>query len=451
MTAEHLSNPVLPAARLNAPGIEAGGASLAEQVLQTLSRWLDRVPRAAWAITDQALFSISNFAMTLLLARWLPSEHEYGAFAVSLSYFYLVGTVHNSVLIEPMLVFGPRHKPSELPQYLSIVALAHFVITLPGALLLAAGGVGCLLIGEKAGGPAMAQALFSTAMASPFILLLWLMRRTCYVRLDPRPAALAGLAYLVLMMGGLAFLYHTQRLSVPLAMLVMALSSLITSIWLARGEGIGSIWPSKALWRTAIHDHAEYGKWAIGSGLVAYIPTNIFFLIIPMLATLGESAALRAMTNLVMPVIQANNAMCVLLLPRLVRQLGTSRFRETIHRSIVIFAGVPLVYWLLLGIFHERVMGLAYHDRYMGSSMLLWIIGLQPVFGGLCAVYQAALECRRRPDLVFWSGLFSAVFCLTGGLWLAEKFGLAGVAATMVLSLAGKWLICWWRERRLAE
>ena len=49
------------------------------------------------AVVDQGLMSGSNFALSILLARWLTSE-QYGAYAVALSIFFFVSTVHQALL-----------------------------------------------------------------------------------------------------------------------------------------------------------------------------------------------------------------------------------------------------------------------------------------------------------------------------------------------------------------
>src|SRR5215208_612330 len=66
-------------------------------------RWLTR---GIWAVVDQGLFTLTNFSLNILLARWLSPE-EYGAFTVAFTLFLLFGALHIAVLIEPLLIFGP--------------------------------------------------------------------------------------------------------------------------------------------------------------------------------------------------------------------------------------------------------------------------------------------------------------------------------------------------------
>jgi hypothetical protein len=69
-----------------------------------------RLPRSigkpGWAVIDQALFAFSNFALNLLLARWL-SPNEYGIFADDYTALLLIATLHTALLTDPMLEIGP--------------------------------------------------------------------------------------------------------------------------------------------------------------------------------------------------------------------------------------------------------------------------------------------------------------------------------------------------------
>ena len=97
-----------------------------------LRTWL---ARGFWAILDQGLFSVSNFALNLLLAHWL-SPHHYGAFAAVFAVFLLLGTLHTGLLSEPMLVLGSGRYKNRLTEYLgtllegTIMAKRRLVIEL---------------------------------------------------------------------------------------------------------------------------------------------------------------------------------------------------------------------------------------------------------------------------------------------------------------------------------
>ena len=67
-------------------------------------RWLEK---GFWALSDQALFALSNFGLNVMLERWL-SPPEYGARSLAFSTCLLVGAFHTALFAEPMLVFAPH-------------------------------------------------------------------------------------------------------------------------------------------------------------------------------------------------------------------------------------------------------------------------------------------------------------------------------------------------------
>ena len=99
---------------------------LAPQV--TEAKWLRESSRwirgGILAVVDQGLMSGSNFALSILLARWLTPE-QYGAYAVALSIFFFVSTVHQALLLEPMSVLGTSEYSGQWREYAGAMVWFH--------------------------------------------------------------------------------------------------------------------------------------------------------------------------------------------------------------------------------------------------------------------------------------------------------------------------------------
>ena len=187
-------------------------------------RW---VGRGFWAIMDQGLFAVSNFGLNVLLARWLAPT-DYGAFSVAYTIFLLLGTFHTAILTEPMLVFGPGKYKERLGAYLGVLLRGHWLFGALTGTLFAAAGLALWRFGHSP----LTPAILGLAVAAPFILFQWLMRRACYVNLQPRLAASAGAIYMALMAAGVLGVYHYGWLGAATALLVMAAASLVSGLWL---------------------------------------------------------------------------------------------------------------------------------------------------------------------------------------------------------------------------
>ena len=190
--------------------------------MQEASLW---AKRGGLVVLDQGLFSAANFLVFVLLARWLVPE-EYGAFAVSYSIFLGLALFHTAVLTEPMMVFGPGKFAGKFQQYLGLLLYGHWVITGIIALFLAGGA----FVAARLGSAAMAQALGGLAIAAPFLLLLWLVRRACHAHDRPGWSVVASAANFAIALGGLALLWRMDRLSAFSSLLILGVGALAASL-----------------------------------------------------------------------------------------------------------------------------------------------------------------------------------------------------------------------------
>ena len=159
-------------------------------------------------------------------------------------------------------------------------------------------------------------------MASPFILFMWLMRRSFYVRSQPQWSATGGVLYLGLMFAGLYGLFSVQRLSVASCLIVMGGAGLVVGLWLLTLLRPPSLLlesrPEPAmLWS----DHWSYGRWATATAVFTWLPSGMAYLLLPAWTGLEGSAMLRATMNLVMPILHANVAI-------------SSSFISILHRGV---------------------------------------------------------------------------------------------------------------------
>jgi len=430
----------------SAAGTTDNGYVASEPLLARRLRWAGR---GAWAIADQGLFAVSNFAMNILLARWLTPT-EYGAFAVAYSVFLLYGTFYTALLIEPMLIFGSAKYEGSFVSYMWVLLRGHWLISGVGGVLLgAAGGVVWL-----AGSPDVGVALMALAPVAPCVLLTWLTRRACFSQLQPHLAAIAGMIYLVLMLGGLAVLSHYQALSVPDALAVMGVSSLVAGVWLIRrivSHGRADREGGSVTMRGVREDHWGYGRWALATSVISWLPSNLLLVAMSGFTGLAGSAAFKAMLNLVMPLLQSLSALAILLLPTLVRVRGRPAFRKLSLFALALFVGGAVAYWLALGAFAEPLVNVLYKGRYHDTAELLWVIGLLPISAAIIAVLSTMLRAIERPDQIFWAYVVSAIVTATVGIAALARWDLLGAAvgqlAASLATTISLVVIVWLRGR----
>jgi O-antigen/teichoic acid export membrane protein len=413
------------------------------------------IRRGTWAIADQGLFAMANVLLNVMLARWLVPA-EYGAFAVGYSIFLFIGAIHTGLITEPLLVFGAGKYLKRLRDYLSVLVGGHWTLTAIGSLLLAGAG----LVARFKGHQHLAQAFFGLAVATPFSLLMWFARRAAYVRFQPRLACSASAVNLVLLLSGLTALGTLHQVSIFSALAMMGAASFVSGLWLLRrliGDVRQAFLPvssryeqiyrqekrqsetddkeSVMAWKQVAADHWRYGRWSTATAFVMWVPLNFFFVVLSVYVNFESSASLKALVNLVLPLLQANAALGSLLLPAMVaRAANRELFKKLLRSSLCLFAGGALLYSLVIGMFSRPLVHLLYDGAYDGHTSGLFLLLVIPILDGALVVLACALRSQARPDRVFWGHLTVALFVLSGGVVATQAAGLKGAAVAMIFA-----------------
>ena len=397
--------------------------------------------RGATAILDQALFAISNFLLNVILARWLPPA-EYGAFVAAYTTLLLVSVAHTALLSEPMLVFGAARYGHAFSAYFRVLQAYHWrlMLALAAFLLLIALGFQAF---EQ---PLLAEAIAGLAIAAPCILLAWLARRACYPVSRPGWAAGAGAVNLAAVLIGIIVVERLGWLSVFSAQLVLAAAALAASVCLIvplRQVAPGALeQPLRAaIWQ----EHWRYGRWSGASGALNWVHGYVYYLVLPLWFGLAATGALKALTNLVMPILQSDAAIATLLMPALARQVAhRSRFTRVVFWSAAAFALEACLYWILLVLVGERALAVLYDGQYAYPRSVLVLLGVVPLLSGLLHVLGNALRARERPEGVFWATAASVVVAGTFGVAATAARGVEGAVLGLVCGIATQCLVMGW-------
>lgn len=399
----------------------------------TLSSWLRK---GSWSILDQGLFAISNFAVNVLLARWLTPE-AYGAFTVAFIIFLLGVAVHGGLFTEPMLVFGAGRFQHRVPSYLRVLLAGHvrYVVAVGLALGIVAGA---FFVGGEV---ELAAALGTLAVAQAFIMFLWLMRRACYVVFRPQLATLAGAGYLVLVVGSAVALQQMGMLTGPIAFGVMGGGALVSGGALAWRLGVFHAQDQSGLVEEVRAAHWEYGRWASATGGLEWLHGALPFLVLPLFVGFEGSATLRALFNLAMPALQGFSALVLLALPVFVQAREKGQLFQTARNLGVALAGLAVGYGLLVGLFGTSIVAWLYRGQYIVEPHLLWLMAALPLFAVTTGVLMAVLRAQERPKAAFQARVAAVGAVATVGVALTAVFGVVGAIGSDLLAFATEALV----------
>ena len=388
----------------------------------------DWLGRSFWTIVDQLAFSGSNLALNILLARWLLPM-QYGAFSVAFSMFLLIGAMHSTILVEPMMVFGSgRYQPRFL-DYLRALLRLHWRITLT----IAAVGTVVAMLTWRRPWP-FSSLLLAASIAMPAVLLSWLVRRAFYVVDRIEQGAVSSVVYATIVVAGVVGLRAGGGLSPATAFVTLAVAGLGSAMLSLRLIRVGT---SREAIRTGevLTTHLPYSRWAMASSLFMWIPTNAVIVAMPLVADLDASAGLKAALNVVAPAQTVWTALGLMLLPQLVRAGGLDDL-ALLRRSLLWTIGAGFAVWVALTFMSLPLMHLLYHGRYDHEAGLLIALAAFPLVCGIEIALEMLFRARQAPRQVFVAWVVASLVVIPAGIGATALFGSRAAAITIVATFA---------------
>ena len=412
-------------------------------------RW---VSKGGLAILDQGLISGSNFMVSILLARWLMPD-QYGAYAIAFGIYLMLSLVYQSLVLEPMGVFGGSVFRTNLRGYVRTLVSIHVVLSVS----IFAALLGSWAISHQvSSGSAVTGALAGIAFASPCLMLFALARRCFYVELSPAPAAAGAFIYSAVVLAGLYLVYQRALLSPFVAFLLLGSGALITGTVLMFGvrSKLSGSGPAPHL-REAWGRHWRYGRWALAGCIAGWLPSYIYFPLLSSFTGMAESGQLKALMNLTLPFEQMKGALVMLVLPyaaRIAERNGKAGARVLGTRLTLASIVGAVMYWAVIIPLHKPIFHMLYSGRYLDVAYLLPALALGQVFWSATFGPSLALRAMESPASVFAALGIATLGSLVVGVPATWAFGLKGAIwgsnAADVFSFVALW---WVLQRKLAQ
>jgi hypothetical protein len=392
--------------------------------------------QSAWSLVDQGLTALTGFCVTFLLARWLAPD-IYGAYAIAFAGYLFVSGLHNVIVLEPMSVIGSSRHVDQLAAYFRGQMGVHAVLV--GACSV---GVICVawLVWRIAPNSPLGGAIAGSGLALPFMLLLFVARRICYVRRCPRVAALGSGCCLALTIAGLYGLRYLNHVSPFLVFILVGMASFAGSYEVLRRIGVstsavGAIGSERTTWRFVLIENWRYGRWLVGSTILYSISGQVQMFLAAGLLGLGAAGILRAMMLPASVMTQAVTAAGLLVLPGLSYDFGRG-FVERVREKALIVSWVLCVagicfaggLWAVDGSVEHLLFG----GKFAAHAWLMPVLATIPAANGLTMGFSAALRVSQKPHLDLIANAIAAPVAVISAVSLMRLCGIAGAAGSMV-------------------
>jgi O-antigen/teichoic acid export membrane protein len=415
--------------------------------------------KSVLSIVDQGLTAAVGFGVNFLLARWLPTP-IYGAFAVAFAVYLFVSGFHNVLLLEPLSVLGPARHAHRLRAYFRAQIATHAALVGVLAMLVVLAGLATMQIAPA---NPLGDGLTGGGIALPFLLLLWLVRRMCYVVNRPAVAVLGSAVYSLLVLASFLVAWKADKVTPGSAFVLMGAASLVTSALLLWRLGLRAnrAHTERALkWARVLRENWLYGRWLLGSAVLYAVTSQLQMVLAAAFLGLGAAGILRAMQIPSLVMTQIITATGLLVLPALSYNFArgeTQRLRRRATLVSLVLGAFALAFAGLFAFFGAPIEHILYAGKYAPYTSLMAMLALVPVMNGFAAGFSIGMRASQKPQFDLISNVVAAPVGLLSALLFMRWWGLAGAAVSMVLGFAALALttfICFrlsaGRDRRLA-
>jgi O-antigen/teichoic acid export membrane protein len=420
-----------------------------ESVRTGFSAWLTTT---GGTIADQGLYAGANFAVNILLARWLELR-AYGAFAVALSIVYVAGAYHTAVLIEPLMVFGSTRYAQKFAGYLRLLLRFHWALS--GLILLLL--VGAAGVTRSLGSQEMAIALLGGAAASPFILLIWFVRAACYVRRRPQLALMGSGLYAIVVVTSPCLLWVKGLLSVGTSFAAIGLATLLGAgaVVFALWRDCGGAKRSDVEPAVVFREHWHYGSWNLLATIARFSSSEVLTVLVPVFLGLREAAVIAFVLALMRPLFLLVRVIPPVMLPVAssfsVNRGSRVRLKSYVIRWLLICAGGALTYGIAVTLLYGRICHAFFGGKYSGHGLLVLLFTLAYTASVSTQVLGVVLQAAAATKLIARIWCVPALATLLLSVPVLMRGSLVGVVALFALNY---WIVAiltaWHSAKQLA-
>jgi O-antigen/teichoic acid export membrane protein len=386
--------------------------------------------RSSLILVDQAVASVSNFAVVLLVGRWLGPA-ELGLVALVLSIWVIAYGVFRAAVGDPMVVFGEPHGLGEYVAATGVMSVVGIGLLVGTSLILALAS------------RSYAEVL-ALAVGLPFLLLQDLWRRVAYMRGQPGKAVWNDVAYLAVQGVAIAVLHQAGEFTASGSLICWGLGA-------AAGAALGVIQfrPNRAGMRAGV-DMLMRGRgmsaWLVlDFGVNRWARQAVLFIIAAVAGTtavgaIQASASLLGFTNILV-LGWSSEALAVGAVAA--RRANDVEVRGLVRRSALFLLLTMALACGLFAVLADKLLPAIYGSGYSAYTRVAAIVALQTFLAAMDLYPVTLLRILQRTRRMFAArAVLSPIGLLVA--WPLASLGLRGAAwATVAMAAAltgGAWL-----------
>ena len=401
--------------------------------------------KAMWALFDQAVVSLANFALNLALARYASPE-VYGQFVIVFALLLFVyGCIQAPFTLDPLIILGGKINDKETQLIYARRTLGfHFLISLVSIVVL-------LVVGALSW--TFQNLIYARAMLLASVPLLFMNLRffiRCFYIMKGKfgEAFRSDLSVLIVIGLGVVGLIYMREPSDWAAVALMTMAEAAATLLLMATKRkqllrvisglVSDIKAQPMVWKwKEVRQNWDYGKWLLLANSANYAYQSVQFLLLPVFVSLASLAGYRACYLLAQPIYlfttgleaYAWNRSAERMKSGGVRKLQGFLWKMTCSVSIFI-----LLYALFIGLTSRVVLETIYAGKFGEFAVLTWFFTTASLFAFWGKMLGTGLRVLEATSALFSSALCTGVVGVVAFLLLTRSVGVTGAAISYALS-----------------
>jgi len=383
----------------------------------------------AWALTDQAVVSATNFLTNVMLARFMGLR-EFGIFVLAWMSVLFVNSLQSALIISPMMSIGPKQEEKERPSYFGAVVFQEFVLVGACFVLVFV----AVRVSSSFFRHADLQHLALPLAVSAFAYQMQdFVRRYFFATRQSRHAvANDALSYLP-QLPILFLLHRAGHLNSAVALWVMAGTSIV-------GLAAGWFWMERLEFhwekiKTVSRRHWKVSRWLTGSALMTWTSSNFFVIAAPLYYGAAAAGVLKASQNLMGVThvwFQGLDNVVPVETARRLRQGGVHSMLAYTRSILVKWGGLTLLFAIVVAVAPGFWLRLMYGPEMVHYGYILRLYALLYVIIFIGGPLRAGLQALEFTAPIFWSYLVMTAFAFSFAVPMAKWLGLTGTMLGLI-------------------
>lgn len=393
--------------------------------------------RMAWGVVDQAVSSLSNIVVLILVARSVAPS-DFGAFSIAIEIYIVLIFMVRGMTSDPLLSAHAADPPPALHRAARCGATVTVAVGVACAAAIALSGS---LVGDTAGHHLVVLALFL-----PGLLVQDYVRNVFIVRQRPFRALVLDTLWLVV--------------EVPLLVIAVQLgmgSVAMLALWCAAGVAVGLgglAWArlvpaGLAESRAWLRRHQNLWPYFLFENLVFRTTILVVMVGVSLLVGLAGVAGLRAATAIFAPVAVVGRGLAMVAVPEFARQSSDPALvRRLVRRLAFFLTPLPLLLAAVLLLSPDSVGEALFGETWSLASPLVLLTAVSSAVSMYTIAVSVGLRAFQAARAGLNARVFVAVLTLVSALAGAWAGGAVGAVAALAATSPAQAATWWWQLHR---